>query len=466
MTTRDELTADQKVLMPDKRPGRLTRIALAAASIVSLALSTAACAGETRTEEGTTITVATVEFTRDMEKLIDDFEQEHPDTNVNIEFLPENELRQRLGKDIATESSRYDVVTINPYEAPIWASRGWLTQLDTYAGQGDYDVQDLIPAVREALSYNGGLYAVPYYGESSFLMYRKDLLKEAGLSMPERPTWQQVAALAAKLHDPEHGLAGICLRGGPGWGNLLMPLNTVILTFGGRWFDMGWNPELTSPETKKAVRFYVDLVRRYGEPRAAEAGPAECLTTMRQGKAAMWYDSTALAGSLEDPKNSKVAGKLGYAPAPVVKTENSGWLSSWSLAIPVTAKHPDAAWEFASWATSKGYLKRYGDRLGWVRVPPGSRLSTYKLPQYKEAAKAFAEPTLNALNSANPKHPGKHEQPWVGVAWVGIPEYAGLGDRVSEQISAAIAGRQPVDKALANAQLFAEDVVKGGGYRD
>lgn len=82
-------------------------------------------------------------------------------------------------------------------------------------------------------------------------MYRKDLFAKAGLTMPQRPNWQQVARLAAKLHDPRHGVAGICLRGGPGWGNLLMPLNTVILTFGGRWYDEHWNPRLTSPKRRR-----------------------------------------------------------------------------------------------------------------------------------------------------------------------------------------------------------------------
>ncbi|MEV6172921.1 sugar ABC transporter substrate-binding protein [Streptomyces sp. NPDC051954] len=432
------------------------------ALLVSFALCAAACAGK---QQDTTITVVSVDFTRDMEKLVDDFRRTHPHTRVKFEFLPESVLRNRLSTDIADEEGRYDVVSIGPWAAPIWASRGWLTRLDSLASRGDYDVQDFIPVVRTALSYRNGLYAVPYYGESSFLMYRKDLFAEAGLTMPERPTWQQVAELAAELDDPRHGIAGICLRGGPVWLDLL-PLNTVILAFGGRWFDEHWNPRLTSPETKRAVQFYVDLVRSSGEPRASEAGPARCQATMRQGKAAMLYDSTSFAGRLEEPGHSKVVGKLGYAPAPVMRTDGSGWLWTWALAIPVTSKHPKAAWDFASWATSKRYLKLYGERLGWVGVPPGSRLSTYRLPAYRKAARAFLQPTLNALNTVNLTRPGLHEQPWTGTSYVGIPEYAGLGSRVAKEISAAIAGRQSVDEALAKAQLFANDVVEGGGYRD
>ncbi|MDP8928557.1 MAG: sugar ABC transporter substrate-binding protein [Actinomycetota bacterium] len=436
-------------------------------TITTLALIAAGCSGGDggRGEPNKVITVAAVDTMEDTETLLSEFEKNHPDTKVQFVILPENELREEVPKDIATEGGQYDVVAIGPYEAPIWAARGWLTKLDDYVGKGDYDVEDLMPQLREALSYQGHLYAVPYYGESSFLMYRKDLFAAAALTMPGRPTWQQVAEFAAKLHDPKNGVVGICLRGQSGWGQLLAPLNTVILTFGGRWFDENWNPQLTSPETKQAVQFYVDLVRNYGQPNASNSGHSECKTLMAEGKAAMWYDATVFGRSLEDTRESKVAGKIGYAPAPVVKTKNSGWLWAWSLAIPITSKDPDAAWEFASWATSKEYVRLVGQELGWVRVPPGSRLSTYELPRYREATTAFAQATLDAIQTVNVAQPGVHPQPWVGVQYVGIPEFQGLGNRVSAEISSAIAGQQTVDEALAKAQLFAEDVVKGGGYR-
>lgn len=452
--------------MQDQRRWRAVRVGLGSVAIFSMIA--VACGGggeEKNAQQNKTITVAAVDVMEDAGKLISEFEKDHPDIKVRLEFLPENDLRELVPKDIATEGGRYDVVAIGPYEAPIWAARGWLTKLDDYASRGDYDVGDLIPPLREALTYRDGLYAVPYYGESSFLMYRRDLFAKAGLTMPERPTWQQVAEFAAKLHDPQNNTTGICLRGLPGWGQLLAPLNTVILTFGGRWYDEHWNPQLTSPETKQAVQFYVDLVRQYGQPDASKAGHSECRTLMAEGKAAMWYDATVFGSVLEDVNESKVAGRLGYTPAPVMKTEDAGWLWAWSLAIPSTSKNPDAAWEFASWATSKDYLKLVGLKLGWVRVPPGSRVSTYQLPEYREATKAFAQPTLDAIEAVNGRQPGVHPQPWVGVQYVGVPEFAGLGNRVSAEISAAIAGQQSVDEALEKAQLFAEDVVKGGGYK-
>jgi sorbitol/mannitol transport system substrate-binding protein len=440
------------------------------ATVAALALAAAGCGGAGGGGGGgggKTVTVATVANPQmqDIEKLSSEFKKDHPDTSIKFVILPENELRDRVTQDIATQAGQYDVVTIGTYEVPIWAKNGWLTQLDDDASKGDYDVADLIPPVKEALTYQDGLYAVPFYGESSFLMYRKDLFAAAGLTMPDKPTWQQVAGFAAKLNNPSKKIAGICLRGLPGWGEVLAPLNTVILTFGGRWYDESWNAHLTDPATKEAVQFYVNTVRKYGEPGAPNAGFSECLTAMGQGNAAMWYDATVGAGSLEDPATSKVAGKMGYVQAPVVKTEHSGWLWAWSLAIPKTSKHKDDAWEFVSWATSKEYMKLVGGKLGWARVPPGSRLSTYQIPEYQKAAAVFAVPTLQSIKNVNVKQPGLYPQPWVGVQYVAIPQFQDLGTKVSQEISAAIAGRQSVDSALAKAQKYAEETAKEGGYQ-
>lgn len=441
---------------------------LALAVPLAAALAAGACSGAGGGGgDGDSITIATVANPQmqDIEALSSVFEEE---TGIDVRFvtLPENELRDKVTQDIATGSGQYDIVTIGTYETPIWAANDWLTGLDDYASDPEYDVDDLLPPVREALTYEDGLYAVPFYGESSFLMYRTDLFAAAGLEMPANPTWQEVADLAAALHDPENDVAGICLRGLAGWGEVLAPLNTVIHTFGGRWYDEEWNAQLTSPETTEAVQFYVDLVRQYGEPGAANAGFSECLTATSQGNAAMWLDATVAASVLEDPDSSDAAGKMGYVPAPVAETEHSGWLWAWSLAIPQTSQNQDAAWEFMSWATSKDYMTLVGEELGWTRVPPGSRASTYEIPEYQEAAGAFAPQTLEALENVDVTKPGLYEQHWTGVQYISIPEFQDLGTRVAQEVSAAIAGNQTVEEALEKAQGYAEEVAVEGGYRD
>jgi sorbitol/mannitol transport system substrate-binding protein len=449
-----------------------TRRGLSCALLLVLALVASACSGAGGGGGGgdgeKTVTVATVANPQmqDIEKLSATFEKDHPDINVNFVILPENELRDRVTQDIATKGGQYDVVTIGTFEVPQWAKNGWIENLGPYTSKDSaYDAADLIPAVAKALSFENNLHAVPFYGESSFLMYRKDLFDKAGLKMPAQPTWDQVAGFARKLHDPKKNMAGICLRGLPGWGELFAPLNTVVNTFGGAWYDQNWNAQLTSAPFKQATQFYVDLVKQAGEPGAPNAGFTECLTAYSQGNAAMWYDATVAASLLEDPKSSKVSGKNGYAPAPVKETDWSGWLWAWSLAMPSTSKNKDAAWQFMSWATSKDYIKLVGNELGWSRVPPGSRLSTYQIPEYKKAAAAFADLTVKAINQADINNAGTQPRPYTGVQYVGIPEFQSLGTSVSQEISAAIAGRQTVDQALTKGQAQAEQVAKEGGYK-
>ncbi|WP_162231647.1 ABC transporter substrate-binding protein [Allosalinactinospora lopnorensis] len=439
------------------------------AATAGLTLVTTSCAGAGGgSGEGRTVTIATVANPQmeDIEELAGRFSEEHPDIELEFVVLPENQLRDRVTQDIATQGGQYDIVTIGTYEVPIWAENGWLFSLEEYANEGDYDVDDLLPPVREALSYEDELFAAPFYGESSFLMYREDLFEEAGLTMPEQPTWEDVSGFAEELHDPDDDVSGICMRGLPGWGELLAPLNTAILTHGGQWYDEEWNAHLDSPETQEAVELYVDLLRDYGQPGAPNDGFTECLTTMAQGNAAMFYDATVAAGSLEDPDSSSVAGDIGYAPAPVAETDHAGWLWAWALAIPSTSTDADAAWEFASWATSKEYIQLVGEELGWEQVPPGSRTSTYELPEYTDAAGKFAEPTLDAIENVDVNQPGLHPQPWTGVQYVAIPEFQDLGTSVSQEISAAIAGQQSVEEALELSQEHAEATARSGDYVD
>lgn len=387
------------------------------------------------------------------------------DTGIEVDYtiLSENELRDVVTDDIASGAGAYDVVTIGAYEAPIWSRNGWLRELDSYADADEaFDKDDLIDPIVESLSgEDGKLYGLPFYGESSFLMYRKDVFKQEGVTMPERPTWQQVADIAAQVDGARPGMRGICLRGLPGWGELLAPLTTVVNTFGGTWFSKDWQPQLNSPEFRAAVDFYVDLLAAHGQTGSTEAGFTECLDAMSHGKVAMWYDATSGAGSLEDPAVSEVAGKVGYAFAPVKKTESSGWLWAWAWAMPTTTQKADTAAEFMLWASSKEYETLVGEELGWARVPAGKRTSTYEIPEYQEAAAAFGDITLRAIQEANPTDPGVQPRPTVGVQFVAIPEFQELGNKVSQDIAAVIDGNASVDRVLADAQRLAQEAASG-----
>ncbi|MBU6536196.1 ABC transporter substrate-binding protein [Streptomyces sp. NPDC057245] len=395
----------------------------------------------------------------ELQKLTADHFTKETGIKVNFTVLPENDVRDKISQDFANQAGQYDAATLSNYEIPIYARNDWLHEMDSYvAKDAAYDEQDILGPMRESLTGDDGkLYGQPFYGESSFLMYRKDLFAKAGLEMPEHPTWTQVAGFAEKLDGSQPGMKGICLRGLPGWGEIMAPLTTVVNTFGGTWFDTDWQARLDSPEWEKATKFYVDLVREHGESGAAQSGFAECLNNMTQGKVAMWYDATSAAGSL-DAADSPVKGKVGYAPAPVEKTDSSGWLYTWAWGIQKASRNSEKAWKFVSWASSKEYEQLVGDEFGWSNVPAGKRASTYENPDYVKEAAAFQEMTRKSIEGAKPKDPGVQPRPAPGIQFVGIPEFTDLGTKVSQEISAAIAGRQSVDEALKKSQQLAEQI--------
>ncbi|MDN5762908.1 MAG: sugar ABC transporter substrate-binding protein [Microlunatus sp.] len=429
---------------------------------VSLSLAVSGCAGfgDLGNEPGvTTVTLASVNNPQmqDMAQLLPEFNKLHPDIKINMIFMEENDLRNAATKDVATQGGQYDIMTVGAYEVPIWGQNRWLENLtDLAAADPDYDVDDFFKPVRDGVSYDGRLYAVPFYGESSFLMYRKDLFKKAGITMPERPTWDQIAEYADKLKDPSTDRAGICLRAKPGWGEMFAPLTTVINTFGGQWYNMDWQAQVNAPGFTEAVKFYIDTLADAGESDPVSFGFTECLNLFSQERAAMWYDATSAAGSVEDAKNSKVAGKVGYVRAPVKLTENSGWLWSWNLGINAESKNKGPAWEFVKWATSKQYAKLVGSELGWSRTPPGTRKSTYLIPQYIQAGGEFAPLTAKIMNEVDPTHPGVDPQPWVGIQYVTIPEFQDVGNQTSQLLADVIAGRRPLDLALDQGQKIAQ----------
>ncbi len=437
------------------------RITTAAAASLALVLTGCGAGGGGGSDDAESINVLMVGNPQmvDIEKLTADNFTKDTGIKVNYTILPENELRDKVTQDIATNAGQYDVATIGAYEVPIWSQNEWLTPLDEYADEEAFDRGDLLEPIVESLSgEDGNLYAMPFYGESSFLMYRKDILEEKNITMPEQPTWDEVAEIAAKVDGAKPGMKGICLRGLPGWGEMFAPLTTVVNTFGGTWFTEDWEAKVNDKPFSDAVSFYVDLIKKHGEPGAAQAGFTECLNAMSQEKVAMWYDATSAAGSLEDPNISKVAGKVGYAFAPVKETDSAGWLWTWAWAMPKTTQKADSAAEFMKWASGKEYEELVGNELGWARVPAGKRASTYEIPEYKEASAAFGEKTLQAIESADPTNPGVQPRPTVGVQFVAVPEFADLGTKVSQDISAAIAGRGTVKEALDKGQKLAEDV--------
>ncbi|WP_435108242.1 ABC transporter substrate-binding protein [Nocardiopsis synnemataformans] len=441
-----------------------TTYAVRATAVAASGLLLTGCAGmgALSSEDGAvrlTVAIVSNPQMQDAISLESRFREEHPGIGIDFVSLPENEARAKITTSVATGGGEFDVVMISNYETRQWAEYGWLENLQPSidAAEG-YDHEDFVPSIREDLSYEGDMYSVPFYGESSFLAYRKDLFEEAGVEMPENPTWEEVADLAAELDGVEPGVSGICLRGLAGWGEVLSPFNSVLNTFGGRWYDEDWNAEIDSPEFRRAAEFYVGLAREHGQPGAANSGFGDCLNRYSQGRAAMFYDSTSMVSTIEDPDSATVAGLNGYAAAPVAETDYGGWLYTWALGIPSTSEHKEEAWAFLEWMTDRDYVRTVAEEYGWQRVPPGNRLSTFEVPEYQEVARAYAEPMLQGIQRAAPEDPGTRPVPYEGIGFLAIPEFQDLGTRVSQQLSAAIAGQITVEQALEQSQEYAEAV--------
>ncbi len=433
--------------------------AFIAASALALATATGAFAAS----HATTVTIATVnngDMIR-MQGLTEDFNAKHPDINLEWVTLEENVLRQRVTQDIAAGGGQFDVLTIGMYETPIWAANDWLVPLDDL-GAG-YDADDILPAMRAGLSYDGKLYGAPFYGESSMVMYRTDLMEKAGMEMPQAPTWDFIAEAARAMTDKENEIYGICLRGKAGWGENMAFITTVANSFGARWFDENWKPQLDTPEWKEAVTFYYNLMQDAGPPGASTNGFNENLSLFQQGKCGMWIDATVAASFVTNPTDSTVADKVGFALAPDTgKGKRANWLWAWALAIPAGTDAEEAAKKFVAWATSKDYLALVAEKEGWANVPPGSRTSLYENAEYQKVP--FAAMTLESIKAADPNKPTVGDVPYVGIQYVAIPEWAGIGTAAGQEFSAMLAGQQTPEEALEKAQTLVTDEMEAAGY--
>ena len=412
------------------------------------------------------ITIATVNNADmiTMQELAPAWEEATGNT-INWVVLEENVLRQRTTQDIATGGGSFDIMFIGAYETPIWGANDWLTPLNDFADDADYDLEDIFQLVRNGLSANGNLYAVPLYSETSFTFYRTDVFEAAGIEVPEgQITYDQFKEMAAAAHDPDNGMYGTCQRGKAGWGENMAFVGTLANAFGADWFDMDWNPQLDSPEWNAAVTYYVDLMTNYGPPGSSANGHNENRALFKDGKCATWVDATSAAGDVRNPDTSSVADKTDFFKAPMQVTDKgTGWFWSWALAIPASSKKVDTAKDFLKWATSKEYFETVGETKGWVAVPSGTRQSVEEDARRLEAA-PFAKTVVDAILSVDPADPTRDPVPYTGVQFVAIPEFQGIGNYVGQQVAAALAGQQSVETALANSQTFAEREMKKAGY--
>ena len=384
--------------------------------------------------------------------LSQNFTDENPDVNLEWVQSDENEIRQTISTDVSTEGGRFDVVTVGTYETPLWAEKEYLVPIEDMPGE--FNTDDFIPSIREALSYEDTLYAAPFYGESSFTMYRTDLFEQAGLEMPERPTWDFIIDAASELSNSTDA-NGICLRGKAGWGENTAFITAMAHSYGARWFDEEWIPQFDTEEWSNTTTDYLKL----GESAPSDApnnGFIENLSLFQEGECAIWVDATVAASSVTDPDESTVADSVGfaYAPGTGLEDKQSNWLWSWALAIPEGSDNKDLAKEFVAWATSEDYLELAAEEYGWANVPPGARRGLYDNSNYTEAA-PFADLTLESIEDANPGDPTAPPVPYEGVQYVDVAGFQSIGTAVGDQMatpSLVRSGRRKLSKIPSGSQ--------------
>ena len=455
-------------------PRRRTRL-LAPAVVTALVVSLAACSSDDSGGDGsTTLRIATVD-NPDLERLrelSDAFTDEHPDVTIDWVVQDENRIRQTISTDVGTQAGRFDVVTVGAYESEVWAYRDFLTLLtDMPSG---FNAEDFIPAVRDALSDGDKLQAAPFYGESMVTMYRQDVLAEAGIDMPEEPTWDDILAAAEELDAAgaggADGTAPICIRGKAGWGENVALLSAMAHAYGARWFDGAWTPQLDSEEWTETFSDYVALAQ-YASGSGdsgdiAEMGYQENLEAFAAGDCAIWTDTTVAASYLTDPATSEVAGDVAFAAAP---RHGSGrethWLWTWALAIPDSSTQKDLAKEFITWATSNDYTELVAEHVGWAIVPPGAREETYARQEYLDAA-PFAPLVHSSIEAADITNPAAGDVPYLGIQYVAVPQFQSIGTSVGQQLTDAITGTTSLEDAQENSQWVAERITERSQMTD
>ncbi|RTL29177.1 MAG: sugar ABC transporter substrate-binding protein [Burkholderiales bacterium] len=417
----------------------------------------------TRMAQGAELVIATVNNGHmiTLQKLSGEFERQHPDIQLKWITLEEGRLRQQVSQDVATRAGQFDVMTIGAYEVPIWAKRGWIRSINP---PPSYDADDLLVPIRQSLTVSGHLYALPFYGESTMTMVRTDLLKATGISLSATPTWDQIKTAAERLHAPDKGVYGICLRGKPGWGENMALISIMANTFGGQWFDMNWMPQLDTPAWRNAVSLYADLLKRFGPPGAAANGYNENLALFSAGRCAIWIDATVAGSFINRADVSRVAGKVAFLQAPVASTpKGSHWLWTWALAMPMATNQPEAAQAFMEWATSKDYIRLVAQREGWAAVPSGTRTSTYAEPAFRQL-NPHADVERHAISTANPHDATLPASPYVGIQFAAIPEFQSIGTAVGQQIARLLQEPVSVKEVLQAAQQISVRKMRDAGY--
>jgi multiple sugar transport system substrate-binding protein len=287
------------------------------------------------------------------QKLFNEYTKE-TGVKIRLDSIDYSNLQQKQTLNMSNKTGAYDLVYVPDQWIQQYAAAGYLTNLNKYVKNksltpSSFDLADLSPSARSVYSRNGNLYALPYFVQTPLVVYNKSVLKSDGVTVPK--TWNQMLSVGAKLQAKGSSIALPFGQSGGANADILL-----VLAAGnnGSLFTSSGKLDLTNPKVVQATQFMQKL-SKYGTAGSEGWAWDDVNKVLQFGQAPIGISTSGLFTALEDPTQSKVAGKLGYAPLPYNK-KVSGLIESWGWAVPSDSKHQTAAYKLAKWLDNKEQL--------------------------------------------------------------------------------------------------------------
>ncbi|MEO7152645.1 MAG: sugar ABC transporter substrate-binding protein [Burkholderiaceae bacterium] len=412
--------------------------------------------------EGETISIAVIPASY-FDNLISLQPQFEALTGIKLRFekVPPGQIRQKALLDLSSKTATYATHAADPMYYPLYVSNKWVEPLDKYLNDPTltdkvwFNYDDILKAWRDADSIDGKPYGIPYDGEVTVQVYRKDLYDARGLKPAD--TYDELVANAKALTDPATRTYGVALRGFAGAGQNMYIYPSIFRSFGGNWMN-GKEVVVNSPEAVKALDWYVSLLGQYAPPAVRNWNWPDIADAFSQGTVATYIDAHSSAAVITNPEKSKVVGKIAYARWP--KGPNGKRVTSiWNWGFPINAaltdKQKKATWLFITWATSAETQARTSWKFAGPAKRSGlNRTSLWKAPEFAAAMQGAGENFIPAALQSLEQDTDVEWRPRV-------PQWPAIGEAMATSIQAALVGQKKSKEALDEAQARITQLMKG-----
>ncbi len=380
---------------------------------------------------------------------------------VRFEKVPPGQIRQKAMLDLTSKTATYATHAADPMYYPLYVSNKWVEPLDRYlddpalTDKAWFNYDDVLKAWRDANSISGRLYGMPYDGEVTVQVYRKDVYDAKGLKPAE--TLDQFVANAKAVHDPDNRLWGMAVRGFAGAGQNMYIYPSIFRAFGGSWMSDS-KIRVNGAEAVKALDWYVDVQTKFAPAAVRNWNWPDIADAFAQGTLGVYIDAHSSAAVLNNPEKSRVIGKIGFARWP--KGPSGRRVTSiWNWGFPINAALSDkakrAAWLFITWAASAETQARTSWKFAGPAKRSGvNRLSLWRSPDFVGLMRAsghnFIEAALESLEQD------------TDVEWrPRVPQWPAIGETMAVAIQGALVGQKKPKEALDEAQARIDQVMRG-----